>query len=196
MDTKPLKVRDIAYQATGMVVAFNDGSVATGVYRNTPTGLTIFGFSPAQEAAIKQHNTISTSGRELDPRLSSDEIGNDFRDGQVAVWNAVSKKLVGRGGDNPGGASYGCKTITTNYQILVKDYAIRVDLSGGDITITLPTALESIGSIFVIKRIIEGGILTLVAKAGEHIDDLPSLDIIGPKTSFTVMSTGQSWDLI
>lgn len=183
----------MVYQASGLVVAFDDGSVATGIYTHTGGGLNITGFTPAQAAAVRRYNSKRGVAADLDPRLG-DANRSDFADGQVAVWDAEAGRLVGRGG-RFGGASYGVKTVTADYTLTARDYTVRVDSGSAPVAVTLPPASSLLGCLFVVKKVGGSGAVALAASPGDLIDGNQSVQM-DMMTSLTVQSNGTSWDIL
>lgn len=86
-------------------------------------------------------------------------------------------------------------SITGDYTALDTDVVIGVN-AAANMTITLPTANDRNGKVFIIKRLPEdnGGFsitITSVSNIEGHTDA-----ILQKETSLTIMSTGSEWIII
>lgn len=85
-------------------------------------------------------------------------------------------------------------TKTADYTITLFDGNIFADASGGDITITLPTALSSIGRSFRVTRINAGGGNVIIdGNANETINGDLTVTVSSQWTSSILVSSGTDW---
>jgi hypothetical protein len=85
------------------------------------------------------------------------------------------------------------KAVTQNYTVLATDHMIFVNASGGNITITLPTAVGIIGRQYIIKRV-EGSAnsVTIDPNASETIEGDATMSLVGQR-SVVIVSDNSNW---
>ena len=107
--------------------------------------------------------------------------------------------LSSGGGGSSGNPSFNFKRITdlgTNYILGEMDYAIEI-VSDTYNTVTLPTALNKGGRVYLISRGSNNDNLQLVAQVGETIDDTNSYKYLRKYTRMSVMSNSvDKWYII
>jgi hypothetical protein len=89
-------------------------------------------------------------------------------------------------------------TRTGSYAVVKgTDVVILADASGGNVTVTLPTAASSTGYRFDIKRIDNSGNTCTIARSStDTIDGQTSYDLPVQYTSVTVISNGSGWYIL
>lgn len=91
------------------------------------------------------------------------------------------------------------RTVNSNTTLLSTDYTVEVDASGGNIIITLPTAVSQFsggsGRIYNIKKIDSTlNTVTINPTAPDTIDDLTSLVISAKDVAYTIQSNQIDWE--
>lgn len=90
-------------------------------------------------------------------------------------------------------ASYSYVAITADYAVAATDY--MVDITSGNVTVTLPTAVGITGRQYVIKN--SGtGTITIATTSSQTIDGQTTRLITFQWTSLTIMSDGSNWKLV
>lgn len=84
-------------------------------------------------------------------------------------------------------------TVATNTMLTVSHYTVLVDASGGDVTITLPSASSAANRIYNVKKIDASANDVIFSGT---IDDDASKRIGSRYTSLTIQSDGTSWWII
>ena len=94
-------------------------------------------------------------------------------------------------------ASFNIVTVTENYTVLTTDRVILCDVSGGEITITLPAAASSEDQNVYVKKIdISDNTVTIEPNEEELLDGETNAEIYVPYTSLHVVCDGTSWYII
>lgn len=95
-------------------------------------------------------------------------------------------------------SSRNVNTYTTNTTVTNTQQHIRVDASGGPVTITLPTATGNVGHWYTIKKIdSSANAVTIAAATGEFIDGSSTISITTPYASYTLIAgDGSNWDIV
>jgi hypothetical protein len=89
------------------------------------------------------------------------------------------------------------KTITTSYVVLSTDGTILVDASTSSITVTLPSALNLLGTVFNVKCIDNTNAVIVVGASGSETIDTFSTGIeLDLYDSISVKSDGSDWWII
>jgi len=88
--------------------------------------------------------------------------------------------------------------ITDDYTVLITDGTVRVDASGGDITITMHPIIEGLGYTYNIKRIdlVTSSKVTIVGDGPELIDGRANGINLSTKSSYQVKTHDTGWDII
>ena len=89
--------------------------------------------------------------------------------------------------------------VAADYTVATTDGEIRVDASGGDITITLPPVVSIKGYEFTIKRVdsvLFANKVTLVGDGAELVDGHAAGVDIYLLSSYTVKANTSGWDII
>ena len=94
------------------------------------------------------------------------------------------------------GLSFPLRTVTAGYVVLLQDYTILVDTSGGDVTVTLPSAPNAIRKLYNIKKIDASNTLTIATPAAGTIDGAASKDLTTLYESVTLQCDGTNWHII
>jgi hypothetical protein len=157
----------------------------------------------------KAHYTISieqdgglrwgaASRKEMDTRLYRSAAKTLKTDGALVVADKV-----GIGTADPvstlyvgGSQSVQRTAVAADYAVSDRDYYIGVTDTAARRTITLPTACERAGRVYVIKDESGGAAtqpITVKAKAGETIDGAGTLTITANYGVVRVISSGKSW---
>jgi hypothetical protein len=88
-------------------------------------------------------------------------------------------------------------TKTANYTILSTDHTIRVDATGGAVTITLPDAGTVSGRVFCVKKVdLTSNAVNIATTSAQTIDDETGVAVYLKGTSITVQSNGTNWDIL
>lgn len=123
----------------------------------------------------------------------------------IGTWTANGIRFViNQGATDIGGftssgftAAQPIVNKTANYTITLADYTVTVDASGGNVTITLPTAASASGRCFNIKKTDSSTHYVRVAGNGaETIDGSNTQDNYTQWASMCVQSNGTSWVII
>lgn len=123
----------------------------------------------------------------------------------IGTWTANGIRFViNQGATDIGGftssgftAAQPIVNKTANYTITLADYTVTVDASGGNVTITLPTAASASGRCFNIKKTDSSTNYVRVAGNGaETIDGSNTQDNYTQWASMCVQSNGTSWVII
>lgn len=110
----------------------------------------------------------------------------------------------GTGADgNVGGgilvATYSTVVASTKTGVTTIDATATVwpcDTSGGDFTITLPSAVGISGRVYVIKQVGASGTLTIDGNGAETIDGAANKTLATQYASYTLVSNGSNWLII
>jgi hypothetical protein len=94
-------------------------------------------------------------------------------------------------------ATLATSTKSSNYTITGTDVVIFANSSGGNVTITLPTASSNAGYRFYVKRIDNSVNTCSIARSGsDTIDGQTSISLDLQYTSLTLVSDGNLWYII
>jgi hypothetical protein len=87
------------------------------------------------------------------------------------------------------------RSVSANYTVLMSDYTILCDNSGGTFTLTLPNVATSAGKIFIICKIDDSANLLTFSPALRFSlnTSIPNLNYT---KTFKVQSDGTSWFII
>lgn len=86
--------------------------------------------------------------------------------------------------------------VTADYTITAANSTILANCTGGNITVTLPTADGIGGRSYTIKHIGTANTVTIDGNGSETIDGSTALTIIFQHDSVTVQSDGTNWQII
>lgn len=89
--------------------------------------------------------------------------------------------------------------VAADYTVVVTDGNVRVDASGGDITVTLPPVVNIKGYEFTVKRVDSVAFankVTLVGDGAELVDGHATGVDIYLLSSYTVKANTSGWDII
>lgn len=87
--------------------------------------------------------------------------------------------------------------ITSAYTIPADIFAVRVNATGGAVTVTLPTAVENEGrKIFVKKTDASGNAVTVDGNGSETIDGAANVSLPAQYDAVFIYCNGVSWDII
>lgn len=85
-------------------------------------------------------------------------------------------------------------SVTTSYSAIPSDHVILVDTSGGNITITLPSATRIKGKVYRIKRVTGGGnSLTIATADAATIDGAASISLPDQWDVAALVTDGTNW---
>jgi hypothetical protein len=84
-------------------------------------------------------------------------------------------------------------SVVADYSAVAMDIVLA-DAVGGDITVTFP-AVHSINDIIVVKKIDMSMNLVTIDGDGNTIDGNPSIDLMSPFESVSIVSDGTNWFL-
>jgi len=183
--------------ATGTVVisdfgtTVNNSTVAGQNFINAWTANTIEDVSGYTHttAVWKKYTPPSSSGVYLP--LSGGTVYGDtyFTSGLTASTLTVSGLTQTSGITSTGGITFPQITINSSYTATTKDYMI--DVTGGTITVTLPSAIGIQGRLIVVKNN-GGGAVTVQPILGQNIDDKLFV-ILGETNTIQLASNGTNW---
>lgn len=109
---------------------------------------------------------------------------------QVGINQATPKASL----DVNGSFALPITSKTADYTITANDYTITGDASGGNITLTLPTAVGIAGVMYVVKKTDASGNSVIIDSNGaETIDGAATLSITTQYTSVVLQSNGSNW---
>jgi hypothetical protein len=101
--------------------------------------------------------------------------------------------IVGGGGGSGGGAVQ-VNTVSSDYAILVDDYTIVGDTTGGTFSITLPDALTALGrGLEIVRADSSVNDLNVVPSGSDTIDGLSGLTLPNQYDVYTLRSIGTEW---
>lgn len=84
-----------------------------------------------------------------------------------------------------------------SYAALATDYLILANVSGGGLTVTLPTAVGVTGRLFEVKKTdSSANLVTIATTGGQTIDGSASAAIGMPQTALLCCSDGTNWEII
>jgi len=90
-----------------------------------------------------------------------------------------------------------CRTETGAYTVKLHDDIIFCDGTGGSFSVTLPTAVNSAGIKFEIKKIdSSGNIITIDPDGSELIDGETTQVLSNQYDCITITSDGSNWDIL
>lgn len=117
-------------------------------------------------------------------------------------WDATNNRL-GVGTSTPNSTvsvngSFGTKivTIATNYNVLATDHTIIAKPTSSNITITLPTAANASGRVYVVKRYSTNRTVTVKGSKSEKIDGANNYIMSTNLNSLMIQSDGTAWYII
>lgn len=124
-------------------------------------------------------------------------VASDYSDGDVVgpFHIATTEDTItdGHGNVIP---SHSLRTVTADHTVLDSDYIILVNAASANIAITLPTAVDREGFIFIIKRIDTGaGGKSVTVSSAVNIDNNASIGL-NPYVSINVVSDNSKWWII
>lgn len=125
------------------------------------------------------------------------EITEYYSNGAVGTaTNVTGIVAVVNGGTGTNGVISAAKTTT--YAILNSDSVILVDGTGGNFSVTLPTAVGIAGQEFTIKRIdqLPTSIVTIATTSSQTIDGAATKKLATQYELFTVVSDGANWQIL
>lgn len=88
------------------------------------------------------------------------------------------------------------RNISSSSSILITDDVVFIDTSGGNITLTMPTAVNNGGKKIIIKRKNGSNNLTVSTSSGQTIDGSSSITIPYNYQSVTLVSDNTNWYII
>tara|TARA_R110000744_G_scaffold372015_2_gene483382 strand:+ start:18789 stop:19253 length:465 start_codon:yes stop_codon:yes gene_type:complete len=141
--------------------------------------------------------------------LNLGQVPNDIEDESVYIalldiHNAIEAILTSTDAGDTTFQAYLSKKrnvteISASYTVATTDGEIRVDASGGSITITLPPVAGIKGYEFTIKRVdsvVTANTVTIIGTGAELIDGhVGGIDVY-LLSSYTVKATTSGWDII
>lgn len=167
--------------------------------------------SPGTELQVNGGLAVSSSSAAVpDPGAGNVAISGSFTQGTWA-GTAITANRGGTGLTAPGvarnvltsdGTNWTSSPITrfivrivsTDYTVLDTDCAIAVDTSGGNRTITLPTAVGKTEGLWRIKKVDSSpNIVTIVAPLNQAIDGSPNVVLDVQNESLDFMPSADSW---
>jgi len=173
----------------------------TSVGLTMPTGFTVSG-SPVTAAG-----TLAVSGT-LSYSAGGTGLGTAPTNGQLLIGNGAGYTLAqltaGSGitiTNSAGGISIvaastpttAFTTITTSTTLSAAVNAVLVDATGGNITVTLPTAVGANIPYIVKRKDASANTLTIATTSSQTIDGATTMQILYQYTSVTVVSDGANW---
>ena len=134
-------------------------------------------------------------GDELEFRIGSGGGGGSSAIGPQGPAGPTGP--TGPAGTNAFGNPVSVSTKTSNYTVLVTDFVVLGDCTGGAITFTLPTAALGVGRIFSLKKIDSSvNVLTIQANGAELIDGSNTFSLTSQWQDVMIVSSGTAWYLI
>lgn len=112
--------------------------------------------------------------------------------GLLATGGATPLNLNG-GQLTAAGLFLGQTTTAVNYPVTDADTAIFGDTTGGNITVTLPTAVGRAGRIFIVKKVLGANNVVVQAAGVENIDNANTAVIMTLYASISVISDNVGW---
>lgn len=112
--------------------------------------------------------------------------------GLLASGGATPLNLNG-GQLTAAGLLLGQTTTAVNYPVTDADTAIFGDTTGGNITVTLPTAVGRAGRIFIVKKVLGGSNVVVQAAGIETIDGANTAVITTLYASISICGDGLGW---
>lgn len=99
---------------------------------------------------------------------------------------------------SPAGANIAVTSKTANYTVSTSDDVITGDASGGNFTLTLPTAVGNTGKVFRIKRTDQtlANKITIDGNGSETIDGALTKLLKTQYEEFTIVSDGSNWQIL
>lgn len=94
-----------------------------------------------------------------------------------------------------GSSSVNVATKTSNYTLTSSNDVVLADTSGGNVTLTLPTAV-GVSKLFTLKKIASANTMTIATTSAQTIDGSSSIAITAQYESITVASDNSNWDVI
>lgn len=117
----------------------------------------------------------------------------DASQGVIGVKKTIN---IGSTFDLNGSFGTPVNTITTDYTATITDYSIRCDTSGGDITVTLPTAVGITGRWYAFKKVTTDSNRMIIDGNGtETIDGDLTYSTRLRYTAIMLQSNGTNWDI-
>lgn len=105
--------------------------------------------------------------------------------------NPVSLRVVNPGEHLP------IRIVTTTYAIKFIDHTLRADATGGAFSVTLPTATNVAGKVFVFKKIdASANVVTVATTSSQTIDGSTTYSLATQNKYVTVQSDGTNWIVI
>jgi hypothetical protein len=96
-----------------------------------------------------------------------------------------------------GSVGYAVATKTANYTATLSDGVIVADATGGNVTITLPTAVGFAGLRFIVKRKdASGNTVTIATTSSQTIDGATTKALASQWAFVEVVSDGANWLLV
>ena len=92
--------------------------------------------------------------------------------------------------------NYALVPKTANYTMQVRDSLVKTDTTNGGFTVTLPSVVESAGSIYIIKNIAGTGTVTVVDKGDAIIAVSQSTTLVTVTAALIYRSDGERWYLV
>jgi hypothetical protein len=126
-------------------------------------------------------------------------------DATLTKWVAMGMSSGGAlGADNTwtgsnyfnSGLRFKYSGVSTDTTLSDAYYAVDVDSSGGNVTITLPTAASDAGRVFVVRKNASANTVTIDPDGSETINGSATLALTAQYTSYTLMSDGTNWMVI
>ncbi|OXA89543.1 hypothetical protein B0A66_14085, partial [Flavobacterium hercynium] len=161
---------DVLISASNGLTVTN-GDVALGGTLANPTTVT-----------TSAANTLAISGLQATSSISTDKIL--VVDGTTGVLKTTSSIVNA------------ISTKTSNYTALATDETLLVNATGGNVTITLPSASSSLGKKYAIKKIDNSTNNVVITTAGGTIDTQASITGSVWLQRWVIQSDGTNWYII
>lgn len=118
--------------------------------------------------------------------------------------NALTNGAVGINQSAPtsklhisGSVAFSTTSVSTTTTLDNTHHTVRVDASGGAVTINLPTAASSTGRVYVIKKIdATANAVTIDGDGAETIDGAATVSTTTQYVSYMIQSNATSWDIL
>lgn len=88
------------------------------------------------------------------------------------------------------------RTVTAATTVLLTDFLVQADTTGGNVTVTLPAADAAPGRVFHVKKLVAANTLTIAAAGSDLIDGAATVAVTTQWQTTTVLSVGTAWRVL
>ena len=155
-------------------------------------GLRLDGAVP--EVVVNQQHGINGDDSLIDFRVESENSTHIFFVDGSADKVGVNNSTPGSGLHVNSSFATAITSKQQDYTLTASDHTVLVNCSGGNVTITLPTAVGCPGRLYVIKRVdTSGNSVNIDANGSEQIEGSTSLVGVAAGGSLTLQSDNSGW---